>query len=271
MPFPTASQSKFAQPDWKEHFAQFDHTSWEARGQASAAEVLRARDTRDVISPSERLRAFADTLPSVRSKLAAPVQTLVEPARAERLDPEPAPVDTKPAASVFTLAKYADDPAPYRRSIRVTRHDPYISDIPVPPDTLDDDEPGRTATDVFHSMAKEAVRVAADPAAKQDEARARSDGTKKADKSEGVAESWADKEVAAARLTREGVEVTRPDGHTRAYKSVREAFVDCHLPLVKHIRFRGRLKEMRELAFKNDNGASYLFKLVPRARLNRRK
>jgi hypothetical protein len=265
MSFPTVSQSKFAQPDWRDHFSEWNHTNFEMRGNASAAEVLAKTDTRDVISPAERLRVLADACPSVRSKLAATVTESVEPAHEVEVGPEPAPVDTKPAASVFTLAKYADDPAPYRRSIRVTRHDPYISDIPVPPDTLDDDEPGRTATDVFHSMAKEAVRVAADPTAKRDEQRARSDGPKKADKSEGVAESWADKDVAAARLTREGVEVTRPNGYVRTYKSVREAFVDCHLPLVKHIRFRLRLKEERDCAFVSNGGASYLFKLVPRA------
>lgn len=100
--FPTVSKSKFAQPDWKDHFAVPDYSAWEIRGQASVAEVLAATDARDVISPSERLRALTDAVPSVRAKLAATVQTCVEPACEVEVDPEPAPVDPKPAASVFT-------------------------------------------------------------------------------------------------------------------------------------------------------------------------
>lgn len=214
--FPTVSQSKFAQPDWKDHFAVPDYSAWEVRGQASAAEVLRATDARDVISPSERLRALTDAVPSVRAKLAATVQTCVEPACEVEVDPEPAPVDTKPATTVFA------------------------------------------------ALSETVVRVAADPEAKRDEERARDRNPLKGANREGVKESWGDAEVAAKRLTREGVRVTLPSGEARQYSCVREAFGILRLPMKKHIRFRQKLKEARELAFDNDGGDSYVFKLVPR-------
>jgi len=100
--FPTVADSKFSAPNWRDHFAEWNHTNFEIRGQATASEVLAATDARDVISPTERLRALTDAVPSVRPRLAATVQTCVKPACEVEVDPEPATVDTKPAASVFT-------------------------------------------------------------------------------------------------------------------------------------------------------------------------
>jgi len=59
---------------------------------------------------------------------------------------------------------------------------------------------------------------------------------------EKIAASWQDKQVAAARATRNGVRVKAPNGGEGNYRSVREAFMILALPLGKHIKFRGALK-----------------------------
>lgn len=57
-----------------------------------------------------------------------------------------------------------------------------------------------------------------------------------------IAASWRDPEVAAARITRNGVRV---DGVQ--YDSVRAAFVELGLPLGTHIKFRMALKAANKL------------------------
>ncbi len=64
----------------------------------------------------------------------------------------------------------------------------------------------------------------------------------RASNSEGVAASWADPEVAQARLTRDAVFVT-VDGETQEFTSTRAAFRFFRLPPNKCIRFRMKLKE----------------------------
>ena len=73
----------------------------------------------------------------------------------------------------------------------------------------------------------------------------------------GVASSWADAEVAAARLTRDGVSVT-VGSVTTTHKSTREAFRAYKLPDSKHIRFRLKLKTSRAEMFEHD-GVKYYF------------
>ncbi|CAG9249994.1 hypothetical protein [Paraburkholderia caribensis] len=86
----------------------------------------------------------------------------------------------------------------------------------------------------------------------------------KAMNAEGVAETWQKSWVRAARLTREGVAVTLPDGTERTYISVREAFRALRLPDTKHIRFRIVLKVERDQVF-TWAGREYRFRLIPRA------
>jgi hypothetical protein len=76
----------------------------------------------------------------------------------------------------------------------------------------------------------------------------------------GIAASWLNPEVAAARLKRNGTEVT-VDGVTTEYKSVAEAFRALTLPVEKHIRFRMRLKASGTEIFEHD-GKQYHFKIV---------
>jgi hypothetical protein len=76
----------------------------------------------------------------------------------------------------------------------------------------------------------------------------------------GVAISWQDKEVRAARLTRDGVTVT-VDGVTTEHQSTRAAFREYRLPDSVHIRFRLKLKASRDEVF-NFNGVDYRFKMV---------
>lgn len=76
----------------------------------------------------------------------------------------------------------------------------------------------------------------------------------------GVAASWADPEVLAARLQRNGTLVT-VDGTTSEFKSVRAAFRAYRLPDSKHIRFRLALKASKKETFEND-GKKYVFTLV---------
>lgn len=79
----------------------------------------------------------------------------------------------------------------------------------------------------------------------------------------GVMESWTDEEIAAKRLTRNEVIVTKPDGSESAYASVRVAFTQLRLPDEKHIRFRLKLKAApagRAVPF-DWNGKTYTFRL----------
>ena len=57
-----------------------------------------------------------------------------------------------------------------------------------------------------------------------------------------IAESWQREDVRRARTTRHAVRVTSAEGLTATYRSVREAFVNLHLPLGQHIKFRMKLK-----------------------------
>lgn len=82
----------------------------------------------------------------------------------------------------------------------------------------------------------------------------------RASNSAGVAASWADPEVAAARLTRDGVKVTF-EGTAKEFKSVNEAFHDYRLPVSKHIRFRLKLKASGKETFEFA-GKKYEFEIV---------
>ena len=92
----------------------------------------------------------------------------------------------------------------------------------------------------------------------EDQVIPRPDG--KSNNSDGVADSWRDKEVFVARLTRQKVNVALPDGRVIEYKSLREAFAENGLPLAPHIRFRLRLKEAGELPYEH-GGKTWLFKM----------
>lgn len=82
----------------------------------------------------------------------------------------------------------------------------------------------------------------------------------RASNSEGIAISWANKDVRDARLTRNGVQVEF-EGATQQFKSVREAFRHYRLPDSKHIRFRGALKAAKSMDFEN-NGKTYKFTII---------
>jgi hypothetical protein len=104
--------------------------------------------------------------------------------------------------------------------------------------------------------------------------RAKSEGTKpvvkssssKASNSDGVAASWVDSDIRAARLTRDGVEVNLDGNSVGIFKSTREAFRALRLPDNKHIRFRLKLKEAHrdqgEGATFEHNGKKYVFTIV---------
>ncbi len=76
----------------------------------------------------------------------------------------------------------------------------------------------------------------------------------------GVAASWKDPAVHAARLTRDGVTVT-VDGKTTIHKSTREAFRFYRLMDSKHIRFRGILKAAKTATYEEGKKA-YVFQIV---------
>jgi hypothetical protein len=76
----------------------------------------------------------------------------------------------------------------------------------------------------------------------------------------GIAASWQNPGVAAARLTRNGTSVT-VDGVTSEYKSVAEAFRALTLPVEKHIRFRMRLKASGAEIFEH-GGKQYHFRII---------
>lgn len=90
----------------------------------------------------------------------------------------------------------------------------------------------------------------------------------KASNSDGVAASWADNEVRASRLKRDGVKVEDETGGLLGiFKSTYEAFRALRLPNNKHIRFRLKLKESfrdkGEGAVFEHNEKSYHFSIVP--------
>lgn len=94
-----------------------------------------------------------------------------------------------------------------------------------------------------------------------------SSSVSKASNSEGVAASWVDSNIRAARLTRDGVSVELDGKNVGVYKSTREAFRNLRLPDNKHIRFRLRLKEAHrdhhgESATFEHNGKNYVFTIV---------
>jgi hypothetical protein len=76
----------------------------------------------------------------------------------------------------------------------------------------------------------------------------------------GVAASWADPAVHAARLKRDGVMVT-VDGKTTTHKSTRDAFRFYRLMDSKHIRFRGILKAAGTATYE-EGKKSYAFAIV---------
>lgn len=80
--------------------------------------------------------------------------------------------------------------------------------------------------------------------------------------SAGVALSWVNPEVKAARLVRHSVKV-RADGTTTEHKSVAAAFRALRLPMNVHIRFRLALKSAADgkAVFEN-GGKMYAFELV---------
>ncbi|MEX3930855.1 hypothetical protein AB4Y32_03380 [Paraburkholderia phymatum] len=80
----------------------------------------------------------------------------------------------------------------------------------------------------------------------------------------GVAASWSDEKVRAARLQKNGVKVTF-NGETREFRSVKEAFREFRLPIEKHIKFRGVLKASKKEAFTSAKGEVYMFTLVEAA------
>jgi hypothetical protein len=72
-----------------------------------------------------------------------------------------------------------------------------------------------------------------------------------------ISKSWKDKDVAAARVTRNQVRVGR-----KVYSSTRAAFTELGLPAGRCIAFRGRLKAAGKLAFVADDGTKTLFTIV---------
>lgn len=88
----------------------------------------------------------------------------------------------------------------------------------------------------------------------------------KASNSDGVAASWVDADIRAARLTRDGVKVDQDGVELGVFKSTREAFRNLRLPDNKHIRFRLKLKEAHrdhgEGATFEHNGKKFNFTIV---------
>jgi hypothetical protein len=81
-----------------------------------------------------------------------------------------------------------------------------------------------------------------------------------ASNSAGIAASWADSSVAAARLQRDSVSVT-VKGVVSSHKSTRSAFRHFRLMDSKHIRFRGILKAAGSATY-TENGVDYLFAIL---------
>ena len=76
----------------------------------------------------------------------------------------------------------------------------------------------------------------------------------------GVAASWQDESVKAARAKRSGVFVTDESGKEMYFRSVKQAFEELGLPLKTHIKFRMELKRLGQIV---DFGYGYTWKVVP--------
>jgi hypothetical protein len=72
-----------------------------------------------------------------------------------------------------------------------------------------------------------------------------------------IADSWKDKKVAAARLTKNRVRVGR-----KVSSSTRAAWKALDLPPGRCISFRGKLKAAGKLAFTADDGKQTMFTIV---------
>jgi hypothetical protein len=79
-------------------------------------------------------------------------------------------------------------------------------------------------------------------------------------RSAGVAKSWTDASVKAARLTKHGV-IVKAGGKTTEHKSAAAAFRAYGLPMSKCIAFRGKLKASGKEVFEH-NGVMHAFRLV---------
>lgn len=88
------------------------------------------------------------------------------------------------------------------------------------------------------------------------------ESTGRASNSAGVAASWKNPEVVAARLTRDGVKVSVDGAKPTEHKSTRDAFRHYRLPDSKHIRFRMKLKAEGNQTFEH-NGKKYVFTIAP--------
>jgi hypothetical protein len=110
---------------------------------------------------------------------------------------------------------------------------------------------------------EEAARIAAEANAESSgpatKAKAKKAGTGRTN-SEGVAASWLDKEVRAARLIRDGVAVTY-GGSRSEYRSTAEAFRSLRLDFSRHIKFRLGLKASRKEVYSFE-GVDYLFEII---------
>lgn len=84
--------------------------------------------------------------------------------------------------------------------------------------------------------------------------------TVKGKRSLGVATSWSNPEVKAARMTKHGVTV-KAGGKTAEFKSAAAAFRALGLPMSKCIKFRGKLKASGKEVFEH-NGVMHAFRLV---------
>lgn len=119
-------------------------------------------------------------------------------------------------------------------------------------DEARDAKNAESADENVESESEAAARIEAEAAAESsddtEEAKAarKARANARASNSVGVALSWRNPEVRAARLVRDGVTVTSSDdGLPVTYKSVAEAFRALRLPFEKHIKFRLALKASR--------------------------
>ncbi|QJB22156.1 hypothetical protein XccvBFoX7_gp98c [Xanthomonas phage FoX7] len=77
----------------------------------------------------------------------------------------------------------------------------------------------------------------------------------------GIALSWLDKDVYAARVTRNGVLVSVNGAPAQEFTSTKAAFEALDLPIVKHIRFRMKLKAEGHQAIEH-GGNVYKFAII---------
>jgi hypothetical protein len=130
-------------------------------------------------------------------------------------------------------------------------------------DTDGDDEAATddsSESETEETEEEEAARIEAEARADEEEA-ARVEKKRRASNSLGVAISWTNPEVKAARLIRDAVTVETPDGNISGYRSTREAFRAFRLPDSVHIRFRLKLKASKDEIFEY-NGVKYRFRIA---------